>query len=60
MPEEQAFCVLVRLMYDYKLRNLYKDGFEILNMKQYQLNRLLEVSINQQKLISDSLFLRVI
>lgn len=42
MPEEQAFCVLVRLMYDYKLRNLYKDGFEILNMKQYQLNRLLE------------------
>lgn len=60
MPEEQAFCVLVRLMYDYKLRNLYKDGFEILNMKQYQLNRLLEVSINQQKLIPDSLFLLVI
>lgn len=43
MPEEQAFCVLVRLMYDYKLRNLYKDGFENLNLKLYQLSRLLEV-----------------
>lgn len=44
MPEEQAFCVLVRLMYDYKLRNLYKDGFENLNLKLFQLSRLLEVS----------------
>lgn len=43
MPEEQAFCVLVRLMYDYKLRDLYKDGFEILKLKLYQLDRLLEV-----------------
>ncbi|XP_065226884.1 rab GTPase-activating protein 1-like isoform X1 [Planococcus citri] len=42
MPEEQAFCVLVRLMYDYKLRNLYKDGFENLNLRLYQLSRLLE------------------
>ena len=44
MPEEQAFCVLVRLMFDYKLRDLYKDDFEVLKMKQYQLSRLLEVS----------------
>jgi len=42
MPEEQAFCVLVRIMYQYKLRDLFKDGFENLNMRLYQLNRLME------------------
>ena len=45
MPEEQAFCVLVKLMYDYGLRDLYKDGFENLYMRLYQLNRLMEVCI---------------
>jgi hypothetical protein len=43
MPEEQAFCILVKLMYDYGLRDLYKDGFESLYMRLYQLNRLMEV-----------------
>lgn len=42
MPEEQAFCILVKLMYDYNLRDLYKDGFENLYMRLYQLNRLME------------------
>ncbi|XP_049885004.1 rab GTPase-activating protein 1-like isoform X2 [Pectinophora gossypiella] len=42
MPEEQAFCLLVRLMYDYKLRELYKDGFEALYMRLHQLDRLME------------------
>ncbi|CAB3383117.1 Hypothetical predicted protein [Cloeon dipterum] len=42
MPEEQAFCVLVQIMYHYKLRDLFKDGFENLNMRLYQLGRLLE------------------
>lgn len=42
MPEEQAFCVLVKLMYDYGLRNLYKDRFDNLHMCFYQLKRLLE------------------
>ncbi|CAG2057931.1 unnamed protein product [Timema podura] len=45
MPEEQAFCVLVKLMYDYGLRDLYKDGFENLYMRLYQLNRLMEVNL---------------
>lgn len=44
MPEEQAFCVLVKLMYDYGLRHLYKDRFDNLYMRFYQLNRLIEVS----------------
>ncbi|KAL3277172.1 hypothetical protein HHI36_012522 [Cryptolaemus montrouzieri] len=42
MPEEQAFCVLVKLMYDYGLRDLYKDGFDNLYLRLYQLNRLME------------------
>ncbi len=36
MPEEEAFCVLVALMYDYRLRDLYKDGFENLYLKLYR------------------------
>lgn len=42
MPEEEAFCVLVSLMYDYGLRDLYKDGFENLYLRLYQLNRLIQ------------------
>ncbi|XP_023018199.1 GTPase activating protein and centrosome-associated isoform X1 [Leptinotarsa decemlineata] len=42
MPEEQAFCVLVKLMYDYRLRDLYKDGFDNLYLRLYQLNKLME------------------
>ncbi|XP_069837751.1 rab GTPase-activating protein 1-like isoform X2 [Dendropsophus ebraccatus] len=42
MPEEQAFCVLVRIMYDYQFRNLYKNHFEDLHCKFFQLERLLQ------------------
>ncbi|XP_059503694.1 rab GTPase-activating protein 1-like isoform X2 [Stegostoma tigrinum] len=42
MPEEQAFCVLVKIMYDYGLRELYKNNFEDLHCKFYQLERLLQ------------------
>lgn len=42
MPEEESFCVLVALMYDYGLRDLYKDGFEMLYLHLYQLNRLMK------------------
>ncbi|XP_054272121.1 rab GTPase-activating protein 1-like isoform X2 [Macrosteles quadrilineatus] len=45
MPEEQAFCVLLKLMYDYGLRDLYKDGFECLYLRLYQLNRLMEEQV---------------
>ncbi|KAL1490600.1 hypothetical protein ABEB36_013266 [Hypothenemus hampei] len=46
MPEEQAFCVLVKLMYDYKLRDFYKQGFENLYLRLYQLNRLMEEQLS--------------
>uniref|UniRef100_A0A8C8FWC8 Rab-GAP TBC domain-containing protein n=1 Tax=Oncorhynchus tshawytscha TaxID=74940 RepID=A0A8C8FWC8_ONCTS len=42
MPEEQAFCVLVKIMYEYGLRELYKKNFEDLHCKFYQLERLLQ------------------
>ncbi|KAF7703015.1 hypothetical protein HF521_022022 [Silurus meridionalis] len=42
MPEEQAFCVLVKIMYDYKLRDLYRNNFEDLHCKFYQLERLIQ------------------
>lgn len=42
MPEEEAFCVLISLMYDYGLRKFYKDGFENLYLRLYQLNRLMK------------------
>lgn len=51
MPEEQAFCLLVRLMYGYGLRELYKDGFEALYMRLHQLDRLMEVSAEYQHLV---------
>lgn len=42
MPEEQAFCVFVRIMYNYGLRDLYKSGLEELHCKFYQLERLID------------------
>ncbi|XP_061383096.1 rab GTPase-activating protein 1-like isoform X1 [Danaus plexippus] len=47
MPEEQAFCLLVRLMYGYGLRELYKDGFEALYMRLHQLDRLMEEQLSE-------------
>jgi hypothetical protein len=42
MPEEQAFSVLVRICFEYKVRDLFKPGFEDLHLKFYQLERLME------------------
>jgi hypothetical protein len=42
MPEEQAFCVLVKIMHDYGLRYCLKDGFETLYLRFYQLDRFIE------------------
>lgn len=44
MPEEQAFCVLVKIMFEYGLRDLFKQSFEGLHLKFYQLERLMQVS----------------
>lgn len=43
MPEEQAFSVLVKIMFDYGLRDLFKQNFEDLHCKFFQLERLMQV-----------------
>ncbi|KAL7978476.1 hypothetical protein Chor_004293, partial [Crotalus horridus] len=45
MPEEQAFSVLVKIMFDYGLRELFKQNFEDLHCKFYQLERLMQISL---------------
>lgn len=42
MPEEEAFCLLVRLMNQYHLRDLFKQDMPGLHMHLYQFERLLE------------------
>jgi Rab GTPase-activating protein 1 len=51
MPEERAFCVLVRIMFDYGMRELFKTGFDALHLRFYQLQRLVKVETRIQKLI---------
>lgn len=42
MPEEQAFCVFARIMQNYGLRDLFRNNFDELYLKFYQLEHLLE------------------
>uniref|UniRef100_UPI00358DE5E4 rab GTPase-activating protein 1 isoform X3 n=1 Tax=Myxine glutinosa TaxID=7769 RepID=UPI00358DE5E4 len=42
MPEEQAFSVLVKIMFDYGLRDLFRQNFEDLHCKFYILERLVQ------------------
>lgn len=48
MPEEQAFCVFVKIMYDYGLRDLYRNNFEDLHCKFFQLEKLMQVGLEEQ------------
>lgn len=45
MDDEKAFCVLVRIMFDYQLRDLFKLGFDSLHLRFFQLQKLIEVSV---------------
>ncbi|KFM66635.1 Rab GTPase-activating protein 1-like protein, partial [Stegodyphus mimosarum] len=45
MPEEQAFSILVKIMYEYGLRNFFKNSFEELHLRLYQLEKLIEEHI---------------
>ena len=42
MPDEEAFCVLVRMMKSYDLRSLYVPDMPGLQLRLFQLDRLLE------------------
>lgn len=42
MPEEQAFAVLCKIMYQYNMRELFKNGFKELRVKLFQLETLID------------------
>ena len=44
MPEEEAFCVFVRLMQEYRLRELFKPTMAELGLCIYQFEYLLQVN----------------
>jgi Rab GTPase-activating protein 1 len=41
MPEEQTFNLLVKIMYKYELREIYKTNFECLHLRFFQLENLI-------------------
>ena len=43
MPEEQAFAVLVKIMFNYGHRNMFRCKFQNLHLMFFQLERLMEV-----------------
>lgn len=59
MPEEQAFSVLVKIMFDYGLRDLFKQNFEDLHCKFFQLERLMQVCVLHLE-VQSALFLMYI
>lgn len=44
MPEEEAFAVLVKLMQDYRLRELFKPSMAELGLCMYKLECLIQVT----------------
>ncbi|XP_054717998.1 rab GTPase-activating protein 1-like [Uloborus diversus] len=42
MPEEQAFGVFMKIMFDYSTRDMFRNGFEQLHLKFFQLQKLME------------------
>ena len=45
MPEEEAFAVVVKLMQEYRLREIFKPSMAELGLVLYQLKNLVEVCI---------------
>jgi len=45
MPEEQSFGVFVQIMHRYGLRDMFRENFEQLQLRFYQLERLVETRI---------------
>lgn len=43
MPEEEAFCVFVKLMQDYRLRELFKPSMAELGLCMYQFECMIQV-----------------
>lgn len=54
MPEEEAFCVFVRLMQEYRLRELFKPSMAELGLCIYQFEYLLQVQTRQSSLSTNT------
>lgn len=46
MPEEEAFAVFVKIMQDYKMRDMFKPTMAELGLCMYQLENLVQVQFN--------------
>ena len=46
MPEEEAFAVLVQLMQEYRLRELFKPSMAELGLVMFQLECMMQVCVN--------------
>jgi hypothetical protein len=46
MPEEEAFAVLVKLMQEYRMRDMFKPTMEELGLCMYQLENLVQVQLS--------------
>ena len=49
MPEEQAFGLLVKIMSDYGMRDLFRNEFDMLHLQFFQLERMIEVWLRHLK-----------
>lgn len=48
MPEEEAFAVLVKLMQDYRMRDMFKPSMAELGLCMFQLENLVQVCANRK------------
>lgn len=48
MPEEEAFAVLVKLMQDYRMRDMFKPSMAELGLCMFQLENLVQVCVNRK------------
>ena len=51
MPEEEAFCVLVRLMQEYRMREMFKPSMAELGLCMYQLEMLVQEHVPGQSVL---------
>lgn len=52
MPEEEVFCVLVKLMQDYRLRELFKPSMAELGVCMFQFECLVQVNFSVDMFIN--------
>ncbi|CAB1324072.1 unnamed protein product [Coregonus sp. 'balchen'] len=59
MPEEEAFCVFVKLMQDYRLRELFKPSMAELGLCMYQFECMIQAQSFHTSMYASSWFLTI-